>query len=173
MKFSEGLATQTDECPSAWPSRPHCRRDTENTEKLPPLHDRARYKRCYRIGVDQCSGRGLDRLHATYFDGSVANAFRTFDCETPNCRAIRVGAMPALNAARIAFTLPCANETSAMSTFRLAVDCNRFFVNPDGRRADGVTSVLTLDGNRPRRFASSNTASKSSSNSPSLNCPMA
>jgi hypothetical protein len=40
----------------------------------------------------------------TYFDGSVANAFRTSDWETPNCRAIRDGVMPALNEARIAFT---------------------------------------------------------------------
>jgi hypothetical protein len=30
------------------------------------------------------------------FDSSVARAFRTFDCEIPNCRAILAGAMPAL-----------------------------------------------------------------------------
>jgi hypothetical protein len=44
---------------------------------------------------------------------------------------------------------------------RLPVGGNGFVVNSDGRRADGVTSVLTLCGNLPRRFASSNAASKS------------
>ena len=43
-------------------------------------------------------------LRATYFDGSVANALRTSDWETPNCRAIRDGVIPALKEARIAFT---------------------------------------------------------------------
>jgi hypothetical protein len=38
------------------------------------------------------------------FDSSDASAFRTFDWEIPNCRAIRVGVMPALKAARTAFT---------------------------------------------------------------------
>jgi hypothetical protein len=32
---------------------------------------------------------------------SDANAFRTSDCEIPNCRAIRDGVTPALNAARL------------------------------------------------------------------------
>jgi hypothetical protein len=41
--------------------------------------------------------------HLTYrFGSSDANAFRTFDWEIPNCRAIREGVMPALNAARTA-----------------------------------------------------------------------
>ena len=38
------------------------------------------------------------------FGLSDTNAFRTFDWEIPNCRAIRVGVMPALKAARTAFT---------------------------------------------------------------------
>jgi hypothetical protein len=82
--------------------------------------------------------------------------------------------MPALNEARIALICPRVNGTSAISTCRrLAVGGNRFVVNSDGRKADGVVSVLTRRGNRPRRFASSNVASKSSSNSPSLNCVIA
>ena len=38
------------------------------------------------------------------FGSSDANAFRTFDWEIPNCRAIREGVMPALKAARTAFS---------------------------------------------------------------------
>jgi hypothetical protein len=99
----------------------------------------------------------------------VVNALRTSDWETPNCRAIRDGVMPALNEARIAFTCPRVNETSAISTRRrLAAGVNRFVVNSCGRRADDGISVLTLGGNLPRRFASSNAAPKSSSNSPSF-----
>ena len=40
------------------------------------------------------------------FDVSPDNAFRTSDCEIPNCRAIRDGVTPALNAARTAFSFP-------------------------------------------------------------------
>jgi hypothetical protein len=110
----------------------------------------------------------------THFDGSVANAFRTSDWETPNCLAIREGVMPALNEARIALIWPRVKKTSAMPTFgRLAVGGDRFVVNSDGRGADGIIAVLTLGGNLPRLFASSNAASKSSSNSPSLSCLMA
>jgi hypothetical protein len=46
-----------------------------------------------------CSGRVLHR-----FGSSVASAFRTFDSEIPNCRAILAGVMPALKAERTAFT---------------------------------------------------------------------
>ena len=38
------------------------------------------------------------------FRSSDAKAFRTFDWEIPNSRAIRDGVMPALNADRTAFT---------------------------------------------------------------------
>jgi hypothetical protein len=37
------------------------------------------------------------------FGSSVAKAFRTFDWENPNCRAILAGVMPALKAARTTF----------------------------------------------------------------------
>jgi hypothetical protein len=81
----------------------------------------------------------------THFDGSVAKAFLILDWETPNCRAIRDGVAPALNAARIAFTRPRVNGTSAISTFRcLLVGGDRFLVISDGRKADGATSVPTL-----------------------------
>jgi len=38
------------------------------------------------------------------FGSSLANAFRTFDREIPNCLAILAGLMPALKAERTAFT---------------------------------------------------------------------
>jgi hypothetical protein len=38
------------------------------------------------------------------FSSCEANALRTFDWEIPNCRAIREGVMPALKAARTAFS---------------------------------------------------------------------
>ena len=45
------------------------------------------------------------RRHMIYrFHSSDANAFRTFDREIPNCRAIRDGVMPALKAERTAFS---------------------------------------------------------------------
>jgi hypothetical protein len=44
------------------------------------------------------------RVAAHRLGSSDANAFRTFDWEIPNCRAIRDGVMPALKAARTAFT---------------------------------------------------------------------
>ena len=56
---------------------------------------------------------------------------------------------------------------------RLPVGGNRLVINSGGRVADDGISDPTLGGNRPRRFASSNAASKSSSNSPSLNWLMA
>jgi hypothetical protein len=76
----------------------------------------------------------------THFDGSLANAFRTFDWDMPNCRAIRDGVMPALNAARTALIRPRVNETSALSTCRrrdLSVADDRFGKS-DERRDDGV-----------------------------------
>jgi hypothetical protein len=57
------------------------------------------------------------RLHR--FGSSVANAFRTFDGEIPNCRAILAGVMPALKAERMTLTWPRVNETSGMSVCRL------------------------------------------------------
>ena len=45
---------------------------------------------CGSVPVAQCLG------------ASDANAFRTSDCDKPNCRAIREGVTPALNAERTA-----------------------------------------------------------------------
>jgi hypothetical protein len=52
------------------------------------------------------------------FGSPVASAFRTFDCEIPNCRAILAGVMPALKAARTAFICPSVSVASAMFTRR-------------------------------------------------------
>jgi hypothetical protein len=49
---------------------------------------------------------------------SVAKAFRTFDWEIPNCRAILAGVMPALKAARTTFIWPRVSVVSALSTRR-------------------------------------------------------
>jgi len=45
-----------------------------------------------------------------------ANAFLTSDCEIPNCRAMRDGVMPALKAARIAFSFPDVKAIGVAST---------------------------------------------------------
>ncbi len=98
---------------------------------------------------------------------SDANAFRTFDWEIPNCRAIRDGVIPALKAARTAFTWPRVKGTSAIST------CRRFLVEGDcifvksGRAGKAVS---TLFGVLLRRFSSSSIAACIKSNSPSLKC---
>lgn len=46
--------------------------------------------------------RSILRWRIHRFDSSDANAFRTSVCDKPNCRAIREGVTPALNAARTA-----------------------------------------------------------------------
>jgi len=108
------------------------------------------------------------------FDSSDANAFRTFDWDNPNCRAIRDGVMPALKAARTAFTWPRVSATSGMSTLRrrgLPVADDRF-VSKSGRTLNrwrkACKSVSTPGGILPRRFISSSVAACSKSNSPSL-----
>jgi hypothetical protein len=50
---------------------------------------------------------------------SPASAFRTSDCESPNCRAIPDGEIPALKAARTAFNFPLVNGTVTSSIRRL------------------------------------------------------
>jgi hypothetical protein len=52
------------------------------------------------------------------FTASEANAFLTSDCEIPNCRAIRDSVMPALKAARIAFSFPDVKAIGTASTCR-------------------------------------------------------
>lgn len=51
-------------------------------------------------GTQAC--RRILTLHFR-LEASPASAFRTSDCEIPNCRAIRDGVIPALKAARTAF----------------------------------------------------------------------
>ena len=105
---------------------------------------------------------------------SDAKAFRTFDWEIPNCRAIRDGVTPALNAARTAFNFPCARGTSAMSTFRrflIGGDCSFVKLGRTSNRCRNVCkSVSTPSGVLPRRFISSRVAACRKSNSPSLKC---
>jgi hypothetical protein len=52
-------------------------------------------------------------------EASPASAFRTSDCEIPNCRAMRDGVIPALKAARTAFNFPLVNKSGTSSTRRL------------------------------------------------------
>jgi len=47
-----------------------------------------------------------------------ANALRTSDGEIPNCRAILDGVMPALKAARTAFSFPWVNGAAATTSTR-------------------------------------------------------
>jgi hypothetical protein len=65
-------------------------------------------------------GRSPDEPHAHFRrEASAASAFRTSDCEIPNCRAIRDGVIPALKAARTAFNFPLVNESGTSSNRRL------------------------------------------------------
>lgn len=86
---------------------------------------------------------------------SAANALRTSDCDSPNCRAIREGVTPALNAARTAFTCPRVSECGVVSA-RL------------WRRLSANTGVCL-----PRRFCSVRTAVSSRSKSRSSRCLIA
>jgi len=95
---------------------------------------------------DRSADLSLD--HTDFF----ANAFRTSDCEIPNCRAIREGVTPALNAARTAFNFPCVNGTAAASTFLLR-----------GLSSEAGSFL-------PRRFSSASTAASNRSSSWSLRC---
>jgi hypothetical protein len=70
--------------------------------------------------VARMHGRSPDEPHAHFrLEASAASAFRTSDCEIPNCRAIRDGVIPALKAARTAFNFPLVNESGASSNRRL------------------------------------------------------
>ena len=92
--------------------------------------------------------------------GPCASAFLTSDCEIPNCLAIADGLMPALKAARTAFSLPVVNEpapSSAASWRRCG------FASATGFSFSG------LGGSRPRRSASTLTAASSASISTSSN----
>jgi hypothetical protein len=57
---------------------------------------------------------------------------RTSDFDKPNCRAIREGVTPALNAARTAFTWPRVNATAATPIFCLYIG------PPDGLACSGI-----------------------------------
>ena len=116
----------------------------------------------------------FDRHMVHRFDASPANAFLTFAWEIPNCRAILAGVIPALKAARTAFTCPRVNETSATwACRRLSLDGDRFGAGSGrtfNRWCKVCKSASTAGGNLPRRFISSRVAPHIKSNSLSLKC---
>jgi hypothetical protein len=85
-------------------------------------------------------------LYPRGFVASEANAFLTSDCEIPNCRAMRDGEMPALKAARTAFSFP---DVKAVET---STCCRLRGLSPDG-------TFL------PRRFCSASMAESNRSRS--------
>jgi hypothetical protein len=96
---------------------------------------------------------GLYRARVAVSDAST---LRTSDWDNPNCRAIKGGLMPALNAARTALICPRGNETVATS-------CRLWSVRDDRFGTDSSNSPL--GGDLPRRFASSTHAVISRSSS--------
>jgi hypothetical protein len=52
------------------------------------------------------------------FEASVVSAVRTCDEDKPNCRAMRAGVMPALKAARTAFSCPRVKDPGASAPTR-------------------------------------------------------
>ena len=80
-----------------------------------------------------------------------ANAFLTSDCEIPNCRAMCDGVIPALKAARTAFSFPDVKATGTDSACRLRgllPDAGTFLP----RR---FCSAITTENNRSRSRSSS------------------
>ena len=58
------------------------------------------------------------KLALLYPPALDASTLRTSDWDMPNCRAMSLGLIPALNAARTALICPRVNETVAASTCR-------------------------------------------------------
>ena len=88
--------------------------------------------------------------------GSRCRMPALYALDNPNCRAIKDGLMPALNAARTALICPRGNETVATS-------CRLWSVRDDRFGTDSSNSPL--GGDLPRRFASSTHAVISRSSS--------
>src|SRR6266566_8549016 len=99
---------------------------------------------------------------------SEASTFRTSDREIPNSRAIRGGAIPALKAARTAFTWPRVSERTATCAGRTLED-SFLFRDPLGVGSSNALAARP-DGSVPRRLASSSAASRSDASSPSSSC---
>jgi hypothetical protein len=59
-----------------------------------------------------------EKLALLYAPASDASTLRTSDWDMPNCRAMSLGLIPALKAARTALICPRVNETAAASTCR-------------------------------------------------------
>jgi hypothetical protein len=96
---------------------------------------------------------------------SEASTFRTSECEIPNSRAIRGGAIPALKAARTAFTWPLVSESTATCAGRTLED-SFLFRDPLGVGSSNALAARP-DGSLPRRLASSSAATRSDASSPS------
>jgi hypothetical protein len=77
----------------------------------------------------------------------MASALMTFDLEIPNCRAILAGRMPAMKAARTAFTFPLGSGISATSRCRGLEPLSRLVGLLRGKAPE-------LGGVLPRRFIS-------------------
>ena len=94
----------------------------------------------------------------------MASALMTFDLEIPNCRAILAGRMPAMKAARTAFTFPLGSGIPATSRCRGLEPLSRLVGLLRGKAPEPLGGVL------PRRFILPRVAACSDSKSSSFRC---
>ena len=66
----------------------------------------------------RCDWLSRPRRILLYAPALDASTLRTSDWDMPNCRAMSLGLIPALNAARTALICPRVNESGAASTCR-------------------------------------------------------
>ena len=134
---------------------------------MPLAHTRFRLHRSQGVDPSAESPNNHDLLK------SDANAFRTLLWEIPNCRAIRAGVTPALNAALTAFSFPVDNVTASISicawleAFSVG---RRFCFTPSFWPDDFVKFPSIPSGEVPRWLASLRTTSISLINSSSDSC---
>jgi hypothetical protein len=122
---------------------------------------------CNRSITDKYSASFNPQWGVHRFGPPVARAFRTFDCEIPNWRAILAGVTPALKAARTTFICPRVSVVSAMSTRRR---WKRSFFVGDRFGDPCAESTPTFGCGLSRRLISSSVATWSKSNSSSFKC---
>ena len=122
---------------------------------------------CNRSITDKYSASFNPQWGVHRFGSPVARAFRTFDCEIPNWRAILAGVTPALKAARTTFICPRVSVVSAMSTRRR---WKRSFFVGDRFGDPCAESAPTFGCGLSRRLISSSVATWSKSNSSSFKC---
>lgn len=125
-------------------------------------------------GMENCNAEAYANSanrHSEFFD---AKTFRTSDKDKPNCRAIRVGLIPALKAARTALVWPRVNLGEAISGFGPRAGLPNDKGSFDTCAADPLLdSGRKSESNLPRRFASPVTAARSRSRSTSFRYPTA